>query len=188
MSLPSSPQLPSQSSSQLSPTQISSEDASKPDPWSDEVQQDDFKPLTREEALQWRARQSDQSVWQVVRWQIALMVLVCLVSALLTRQSTVVLSVAYGALCSLLPTVLMAYGLSTKALVRWFGSFPPAGARAMLARVFFWEGIKVVLAITMLGLAPLLIADVSWPGLLAGLVVVLKAYWLAFLPGRRMAA
>lgn len=184
MSLPSSPQL----SAQLSPTQISSGDASRPDPWADEVQPDDFKPLTREEALQWRARQSEQSVWQVVRWQIALMVLVCLVSALLTQQSTVVLSVAYGALCSLLPTLLMAYGLSTKALARWFKAFRPAAAGVALAGVFFWEGIKILLAITMLGLAPLLIADVSWLGLLAGLVVVLKAYWLAFLPGRRKAA
>jgi ATP synthase protein I len=144
--------------------------------------------MTREEALQWRARQPEQSAWRVVGWQMMLALAVTLVAAVLTRQAAVVWSVAYGALCILLPTVLMVYGLSSRALSRWLRGSDPARPGAALAGVFFWEGIKILFAVTLMGLAPFLIADLNWLGLLAGLVVVLKAYWLAFWLGRRKPA
>ena len=57
----------------------------------------------------------------------------------------------------------------------------PAGAvRGVLGGVFFWEGVKILLAIALLALAPALIPGLSWVGLLVGLVLVLKVYWLAF--------
>lgn len=150
------------------------------DSWADEAEQEDFKPLTREEAQQWRARQPDASAWQVVRWQLALAVLVTLLAALFTRQPSVVWSVLYGGLCILLPTALMAYGLTSSALGRWLGSSKSNAAGASLAGMFFWEGIKILLALAMMWSAPRLVPDLSWLGLLAGLVVVLKAYWLVF--------
>ena len=157
-----------------------------PDSWEDEAEQDDFKPLTREEAQQWRARQPDASAWQVVRWQLALTVLVTLLAALITRQSSVVWSVLYGALCILLPTALMAYGLTSSALTRWLGSSRSNAAGASLAGMFFWEGIKILLALALMWSAPRLVPDLSWLGLLAGLVVVLKVHWLGWwIRGRR---
>lgn len=175
-------------SNQSSSPRSSQSPTQQPDPWEVEAAQDDFKPMTREEALKWRARQPVGAVWQVVWWQLALAVLVTLVAAVGTRQASVVWSVGYGALCILLPTVLMVYGVSTKALSRWFRPSRPAGAGAAMASMFFWEGVKIFLAVIMMWSAPFLIADLSWLGLLAGLVVVLKAYWLALLLGRRQKA
>jgi len=43
----------------------------------------------------------------------------------------------------------------------------------------------VLLALVMMWSAPRLVPDLSWLGLVAGLVVVLKAYWLSFWFGRR---
>lgn len=184
----STPQASSKASLKASGPQSPSGETRHADPWSDEVQQEVFKPLTPEEALQWKARQPVQSVWQVVWWQLMLAAAVTLVALLVTRQVSVVWSVAYGALCVLLPTALMVYGVSSRALSRWFRLARPAGAGAALASLFFWEGIKILLAVVLMGLAPLLIVDLSWLGLLAGLVVVLKAYWLAFVLGRRKPA
>lgn len=146
---------------------------------------DEFKPLTRQEAQQWRARQTDVSLWQVVGWQAVLLVLVTLVAALWARQSVVVWSVFYGGLCILLPTALMAYGLTSGLWARRLQTARAGTAGSSLAMVFFWEGIKILLALALMWLAPRMVPDLSWLGLVAGLVVVLKAYWLAFWMARR---
>ena len=148
----------------------------------DAAESDDFKPLTAEQAGEWRARQPQWSVWTVVRWQMVLLLLgtvLTLPLALVWGQPLWVASVFYGGLCVLLPTALMAYGLTGSRGARRRAAQPGQGA-AMLAGVFFWEGVKIVLVIAMLALAPRLIPDVSWLGLLLGLVLVLKAYGLAF--------
>jgi ATP synthase protein I len=147
---------------------------------SDEADADDFKPLTRQEAQQWRARQPAWSVWRVVGWQVALMVLAALLGGVLTQQWPVAWSVAYGGACIALPTALMAYGLTASPLSRALVAVFPGMARLSLAGVLFWEGVKVLLALVMMWLAPRVVPDLSWLGLVAGLVVVLKAYWLAF--------
>lgn len=167
-----------QSTSQAPLPQVSSGNTPQADTSSDESEQDVFKPMTRDEAQQWRARQPEQSVWQVVWWQMILAVAVVCLTALVTRQASLVWSVAYGTLCILLPTALMVYGLSSRALSRWFRGSRPAGPAAAMAGVFFWEGIKILFAVALMGLAPVLVPDLNWLGLLAGLVVVLKSYWL----------
>ena len=158
---------------------------SEPDDWADEAPVEEIKPLSREEALQWRARQPQMSAWRVVGWQWSLMFGVSLLAALVTRQASVVWSVFYGGLCIALPSALMAYGVTssplTRMVVRWF----PGAARLSLAGVFLWEGIKVLLALAMMWSAPRWVPNLSWLGLVAGLVVVLKAYWLGFLFQRR---
>ena len=79
----------------------------------------------------------------------------------------------------------MAWGLTSSALSRALTQWFPGAARLSLAGVFFWEGIKVLLALAMMWSAPRWVPDLSWLGLLAGLVVVLKAYWLTFFFGSR---
>jgi ATP synthase protein I len=150
------------------------------DPWEDEVQAEDFKPLTRHEAQQWRSRQPPESVWRVVRWQAVLAAAVVLVAGLLTRRTEVAWSALYGALCIVMPTAVMAYGLSSSALSQAVARMFPGMARVSLAAVMFWEGVKVLLVLVMLMLAPRMVPSLSWLALVAGLVVVLKAYWLEF--------
>lgn len=135
---------------------------------------DDFKPLTREQAQQWRASQPRESVWSVLKWQAVLALLAVLVAAALFRRQAVVVSVLYGAMAVMVPSGLMAWGLTRSALSRRAAG----GAQASLAVFFVWEGAKVLLAIALLALAPRLVPDLSWLALVAGLVVVLKAHWL----------
>ncbi|WP_180684385.1 ATP synthase subunit I [Tepidicella baoligensis] len=168
------------------PSSPQAQDGRRParDPWEDEAETEDFKPLTPEEAVQWRARQPDVSAWRVVRWQLILLALMTLAAMVFFEASPVGWSVFYGGLCIVLPTALMAYGLTSSAWSRWRGASRPKSAGSALAGVFFWEGVKILLALAMLWLAPRIVPDLSWLGLVVGLVVVLKAYWLAFWMGR----
>ncbi len=150
--------------------------SARADAWEDEAETEEFKPLTREEAQQWRTRQPDDSVWRVVRWQMALAVLTALAGWALTLKPSVAWSALYGGLSIALPTALMAYGLTSNLLGRMF----PGVARASLAGLLIWEGAKILLALAMLWSAPRWVPDLNWLALVAGLVVVLKAYALVF--------
>jgi ATP synthase protein I len=83
-------------------------------------------------------------------------------------------SVLYGAASVVIPSALMAYGLTSSALARLTSGF----AQAAFAGFLLWEGVKVLLVVAMLWLAPTVVPELNWLGLLAGLVVVLKVYWL----------
>lgn len=163
----------------------SAKTAAPAEPHEDGAEVDDFKPLSAEEARHWRQRQPKTSVWRVVGWQCVLLVAAALIAWGLTSERSVVASVVYGGLCVVVPTALMAWGLTSSALSRALTQWFPGAARMSLAGVFFWEGIKVLLALAMMWSAPRWVPDLSWLGLLAGLVVVLKAYWLTFFLGSR---
>jgi ATP synthase protein I len=145
--------------------------------WNEDGEQDsDFKPLTREEAQRWRSTQPQVSVW----WLVGLQMLVGLSAGalgwLLTQRASVAWSVLYGAAAVVLPSALMAYGLTSSAVSRLLAGV----AQAAFAGFLLWEGVKIVLAVLMLWLAPAVIPDLSWLGLLAGLVLTLKVYWFGF--------
>lgn len=157
----------------------------------DVAEPDDFKPLTAEQASEWRSRQPQWSVWSVVRWQGVLLLLATVLTvpfAFVWGQPVWVISVFYGGLCVLLPSALMAYGLTASRWAQRRRQQAGQSAGAVMAGVFFWEGVKIVLVIAMLALAPSLIPNLSWLGLLLGLVLVLKAYGLAFWLRSRVAA
>ena len=147
------------------------------DSWADESSELEFSPLTHEQARAWRASQPKLSMWRVVAFQLAFGLLVGAVGWLFTRSTVVLWSVWYGAFAVTAPTALMVYGLSSgglsKLLAVFFGN--------ALASFLFWEGVKVVLVILLLAMAPGVIRDLNWLGLLAGLVVSLKVYWFGFL-------
>lgn len=153
--------------------------------WADEAEADDFKPLTRDEARQWRQRQPQTSAWQVVGWQVVLALIAPWVALWLTQRPSVAWSVFYGGLCVALPSALMAYGVTSSGLARVLARRFPGVGRMSLAGVFFWEGVKVLLSLAMLWSAPHWVPELSWLGLVAGLVVSLKAYWLVFWQARR---
>jgi ATP synthase protein I len=144
----------------------------------DEAVDADFKPLTPAEAQAWRSRQPADSVWRLVGWQVVLVLLVAAVAGVWSRNATVVWSSVYGGCAVLVPTALMAYGLTSSGLAKWLALVWPGWSRAALAGLLFWEGVKVLLVLALLWLAPRFVPGLSWLALVAGLVVVLKAYWL----------
>ena len=112
------------------------------------------------------------SVWRFVVVQAAVGVLVALVAWLVTGRAEVGWSAAYGALSVVLPAALFARAVVRKR---------PGGAAAAMVGIFGWELVKLVLCIAMLAAAPKLVPGLSWLALLAGLVVVMKTYWVALI-------
>ncbi|WP_300658792.1 ATP synthase subunit I [Hydrogenophaga sp.] len=136
----------------------------------------EFKPLTREEALQWRARQPSLSLWRLVGLQLVVGLSAGALAWLLTQSASVAWSVLYGAAAVVLPSALMAYGLTSSALSRLLAGY----AQAAFAGFLLWEGVKILLVVAMLWSAPWIVPELNWLGLLAGLVLVLKVYWFGF--------
>ncbi len=137
---------------------------------------DDFHPMTAQEAQAWRERQPAFSVWWVVGAQLALAVVLSLLAAWVWGRSDIALSLMYGALAVALPAALFARGLTSRL----------ASTHAVAAALSFavWQGVKLVLTVLLLALAPRVLNDVSWPALLAGLLLTMKVYWLALAWGR----
>jgi len=144
-------------------------------PWQDELEaeEEDFKPLTFEQAQAWRRRNPALSVWRIVLGQIVVGVLVALLAWGISGQARMGWSAAYGALCVVVPAVIFARGVTRGG--------PAAGAGAAMTRLFGWELVKLVLCVVMMAAAPRLVRDLSWLALLAGMVVVMKTYWIALL-------
>jgi len=144
-----------------------------------EAEESDFKPLTAQEAQQWRRRHPPLSVWKVVAGQALVGVLVGLVAWLVTGRASVGWSAAYGALAVVVPAALFARGvLRHKASVN---------QRAAMVGFFGWEIAKIVLTVALLAAAPRLVPGLSWIALLVGMVIAMKTYWVALLvrPGVR---
>lgn len=137
----------------------------------------DFKPLTAAEASALRKTFRHVSIWRVVLLQAAVAVLVGFFAAWLVGSAAAGWSAAYGGFSVVLPSMVMAHGVTSSRLARLLSVFP-AGS---LGGVVFWEGVKVLLVVAMLVLAPVVVSALNWLALLAGLVIVLKVYWFAFL-------
>ncbi len=139
---------------------------------------DTFKPLTAEQAGLLREQSPPVSPWWVVAGQIVVGLVVALVAWGVTGKQNVGWSAGYGALVVVLPTAVFARGLTGR-----FASLNPGAA---VVGFFLWEMVKMVLSLAMLIAAPNLVSALSWPALLAGLVLTMKVYWvaMAFAPKR----
>jgi ATP synthase protein I len=143
-----------------------------------ETAQERFEPLTREQAQAFRVANPPLSPWRVVAVQAAVGLAVVALAVAITGRLAVGGSALYGAAAVVLPSALMAYGMTR----RLDGVSAAAGA----ARFVVWQVLKVVLTVLMLVLAPWVVRPLDWLALLAGLVVCLKVYWFALLwRGRR---
>ncbi len=142
----------------------------------DGEQEIEFKPLTRHEAQQWRARQPSLSLWRLVGLQLLVGLSAGMLAWLFTQSTAVAVSVVYGAASVALPSALMAFGLTSSALSRLLAGY----AHAAFAGFLLWEGVKILLVVAMLWSAPRIVPELNWLGLLAGLVLVLKVYWFGF--------
>jgi ATP synthase protein I len=138
-----------------------------------EAEESDFKPLTAQEAEQWRSRNPPISVWKVVAGQALVGALVALVAWVLTGRASVGWSAAYGAVAVVVPAGLFARGV--------FRRKASSDPRAAMLGFFGWEIAKIVLTVALLAAAPRLVPDLSWMALLIGMVITMKTYWAALL-------
>lgn len=136
-----------------------------------EVEDSDFKPLTAQEALEWRKRHGTFSIWRIVLAQVLVGLVAVLVAWQVSSKAQVAYSVAYGALSVVIPSLVFARGVA-----RGRGSVGGA-----MVGLFGWELVKILLTVAMLAAAPRIVPGVSWLALLAGMVVTMKAYWVALL-------
>lgn len=136
-----------------------------------EDKDEDFKPLTREEAQRLREAKPSVSPWAVLAGQLMVGILGACVAWGLTGRQSVGWSAFYGALVVVIPAALFARGLRSQ--------FSSLNAATASFGFFVWEAVKIALSVAMMIAAPRLIADLSWLAMLAGLVLTLKMYWLA---------
>lgn len=143
------------------------------DAWDDGWRDEPVKQLTREEARMLMAREPSVSPWIVVAVQFVVGIVVALVAWAVTGRVEGFASALYGAAAVVLPAALMARGVTS----RFSNASPGMAAVSFL----LWQGVKVAVAVAMLVAAPRIVDGLSWPALLAGLVVCIKVYWVALL-------
>ena len=133
--------------------------------------QETFEPMTAEQVAELRKHQPLLSVWRVVGVQAVLGLLVAGLVWLVSERMAAVYSALYGALAVIVPAALFARGLTSRVA--------SVNAGAAVFGFFLWEIVKIGLTVAMLFAAPRLVNDLSWPAMLAGLVVTMKVYWVA---------
>lgn len=135
------------------------------------------RALSAEEARRVREQNPQVSLWWVVAGQAGVGFVAALVAWALTGKQNVGWSVAYGALAVVIPAAVFARGLT--------GRFASLNAGTAAVGFLLWEMVKVALTFAMLAMASRLVAGLSWPALLVGLVLAMKVYWVALAFARR---
>ena len=138
------------------------------------------KPLTAEEARKLREQNPPVSPWWVVAGQAGVGLLAALVAWALSGKQNVGWSVAYGALAVVVPAAVFARGIG--------GKFSSLNAGTAAVGFLLWEMVKIALTLALMALATRLVAGLSWPALLIGLVLAMKVYWVALAFVRRPAS
>jgi ATP synthase protein I len=115
------------------------------------------------------------SLWRIIVWQVLAGSLMAVLAWWVSGRSAVAFSVAYGAVCVVVPAAVMARGMASV--------FGRRHAGSAVIRFAVWELVKIVLTVAMLLAAPRLVEQLSWLALLAGFVVTMKVYWLAMWRG-----
>ncbi|MBE7941500.1 MULTISPECIES: ATP synthase subunit I [Ramlibacter] len=128
-------------------------------------------PLTAEQARHLRELHPPVSPWWVVAGQAVVGLLAALAAWGLTGRQNVGWSTGYGALAVVLPAALFARGLTSR--------FSSLNAGTAAVGFMVWEMVKIASTIALMALAPKLVAGLSWPAMLVGLVLAMKVYWLA---------
>ena len=130
-----------------------------------------FTPLSAEQAKKFRKEHPSLSPWWVVAGQLAMGLLVAGLAWGVTQSVVIAVSAACGALAVIVPGALFARGLTSRVA--------SVNVGAAVFGFFLWEMVKIGLTVAMLFAAPRLVSDLSWPAMLAGLVVTMKVYWVA---------
>jgi ATP synthase protein I len=137
--------------------------------WQDEPEEE-FNSLSAEQARQWRLRQASSPIWRSLAWQIGMGLPAAAGIGLVWQSETLAWSAAYGMFAVVLPQMLLLRGMAGVE-----GRWSPG---ALLFRFFVWEMVKIALTVAILFSAVRVLGEMSWPALMAGLVVTMKANWL----------
>ena len=132
-----------------------------------------FVPLTAAEAQALRDKQPSTSPWRVLVIQALVGIVVALATWAIAGKTSAGWSAGYGALAVLIPGAVFARGLTSR--------LTSVNAGAAMLGFFFWEAVKIALAVAMLVAAPKVVSDLSWPALQVGLVITMKAVWVSLL-------
>lgn len=157
---------------------IASEDR---DAWDDPADGASAKPFKRWSAQEARALAAKDphkvNPWRVIAVQAAVGLGVALVAGFVTGRMEVFWSALYGAGVVVIPGALMARGMTSP-----LSSMSPIGSAVSF---MFWEGVKIGVSVLLLIMAVRIVQPLSWPALLAGLVICIKVYWVALAWRRR---
>ena len=137
--------------------------------------EDEFQPLTKQEAEALRAKQPVHSPWRGVTAQCAIGLFLAAVLGVLGGMNWF-LSALYGAAVVVVPGAVMVRGL------RRSQGLPVGG---VLMQFALWELAKLLLAVAMMVAAPKVINDLSWLVFLLAMVVCLKVNWAVLLFDQR---
>jgi ATP synthase protein I len=140
-------------------------------PWPDEPEEASPAPLSAAEVRRVRELNPPLSPWWVIAGQAAVGLAAGLLAWAFTGKQNVGWSVAYGALAVLVPAAVFARGLTSR--------ITSINAGTAAVGFLLWEMVKIALTLAMLAMAPRLVAGLSWPALLIGLVLAMKVYWVA---------
>ncbi|MBC8057208.1 MAG: ATP synthase subunit I [Rhizobiales bacterium] len=142
----------------------------------DEAEHEVVRRWSREDAEAFRKNNPSSSPWRVVAAQAAVGLACAAVVWAFTQRGEAAWSALYGAAAVVLPSALLARGMTR-------GTRNPLAAAAGF---MFWEMLKIGVAIAMLVIAVRVVPNLSWPALLATMVVCIKVNWVALLwRGRR---
>ncbi len=149
--------------------------ASRP-AWADDEERP-FKRLSREEAEDLARRQPALSPWWVVLSQVTVGAALAAAIGLVSGSVVAAQSALYGAAVVAVPGALMARGATSP-----LGSISPlTSAVSMMG----WAMVKLAVSVAMLIVAPRIVPGLSWPALLATLVVCMQTYGFALLWRKR---
>ena len=139
----------------------------------EEADREPVRALTREEAQDLARRQPALSPWWVVLSQVGVGAIVALTIGLVSGSTVTAQSAFYGAAVVAVPGALMARGATSP-----LSSLSPlTSAVSMMA----WAMVKIAVSVVMLVLAPRIVPGLSWPAMLATLVVCMQTYGFALL-------
>ena len=144
--------------------------------WSDE-EEPPVRRLSRAEAGDLARRHPAISPWWVVLSQATVGVLIAAVIGVVSGSVVVAQSALYGAAVVALPGALMARGTTSR-----LSSISPLTSTISM---MVWAMVKLAVSVAMRVLAPRIVAGLSWPAMLATLVVCMQTYGFALLWRKR---
>ncbi|MDQ6627611.1 MAG: ATP synthase subunit I [Pseudomonadota bacterium] len=131
------------------------------------------RPLTRSEAEALSRRQPALSPWWVVLSQVAVGTVLAAAIGVFSGSGIAAQSALYGAAVVVVPGALMARGATSRLSV--------LSPLLSTVSIMGWATVKMVVSVLMLVLATRIVPGLSWPALLATLVVCMQTYAFALL-------
>lgn len=140
-----------------------------------ETGDEDFKPLSHDEAEALRRRLPQLSPWRVVGMQAVAGLLCTGIVWGVMGTERMAASALFGAVAVVLPQAVLARGMSKPLNMN---------AGAAVFGFMFWEMAKIACTVALLVIAAKVVPNLSWPALLVTMVVCMKVSWLALLTRR----